>query len=91
MGARTAADSRTMKSWGISNWMMLERIGSSTEFGGMERSGPEICRHAAQLVWSRMIFQPCGPLRHMSEKMPSSLVASPRVLRVRWKRPVTMA
>ena len=37
----------------------------------------------AQLVWSSRIFQPRGLLRHTSEKMPSSLVASPRVVRAR--------
>src|ERR1035437_2371906 len=44
-----------------------------------------------QLVWSTMIFQPCGPLRHTSEKIPPSLVASPLAARFKWKCPVTIA
>jgi len=38
---------------------------------------------AIQLVWSRMIFQPCGPLRQTSEKMPSSFFAAPWAARSR--------
>src|ERR1035437_111199 len=44
-----------------------------------------------QLVWSTMIFQPWGPLRQTSEKMPSSLVASPLAARFKWNWPVTTA
>jgi hypothetical protein len=36
-----------------------------------------------QLVWSSRIFQPLGPLRQMSEKMPSSFLASPFAVRSR--------
>jgi len=36
-----------------------------------------------QLVWSRRIFQPCGPLRQTREKMPSSFLASPLAVRSR--------